>query len=150
MQPSPIVCGDARALFPDGVVTISGMTARRRRPKAPESLAEAGKALWRSVTGVYDLSPSELLLLTRCCRTADVLARLDAVLIEDDLVVTGSVGQLRAHPALAAKADQERVLDSLVRGMALPFPEEDTGRRRSPAAAAAAQARWQAERGSLA
>jgi hypothetical protein len=32
------------------------------------------------------------------------------------LMTEGSAGQLKAHPALAAKADQERLLDQLVRG----------------------------------
>jgi hypothetical protein len=86
-------------------------------------------------------------MLARACRTVDVLDRLDAVLAEDDPIVTGSVGQLRAHPALAATADQQRLLDQLIRGLNLPMPDETEGRRRSPAAREAAQARWRAQRG---
>lgn len=48
-----------------------------------------------------------------------------------------------AHPLLLVKSDQERVLDTLLRSLALPMPGEDEGRRRSPAAAANAQRRWQ-------
>ena len=95
---------------------------------------------------MYELSSAELAVLGRCCRTVDVLARIDEELIGSDLVVEGSVGQLRAHPLLAVKAEQERVLDALLRALALPMPDEDLGRRRSPAASAAAQARWRAQR----
>ena len=121
-----------------------------KRPRPPVSLDIAGAALWRSVVTAYELSPAELAVLARCCRTVDVLARIDAQLMDSDLVVEGSVGQLRAHPLLVVKADQERVLDALLRGLALPMPGEDVGRRRSPAAAANAQRRWQEHRGSVA
>ena len=126
------------------------MTTRSRRPPAPASLGEAGRSLWRSVTSAYDLAPAEMLLLSRACRTADVLTAIDAALADDGVVVEGSMGQPRAHPLLMAKAQQEQTLDVLIRGMALPFPDEDTGRRRTPSAAAAAQARWRSERGSVA
>lgn len=69
-------------------------------------------------------------MLGRCCRTLDVLDRLDAVLADaDDLMTEGSAGQLKAHPALTAKADQERLLDQLVRSPNLPLPDEQEGRR---------------------
>lgn len=116
------------------------------RPRAPGSLGEAGRAFWRKVTAVYELSPAEEAMLARCCRTLDVLGRLDAVLLEDDLVVTGSVGQLKAHPGLAAAADQQRLLDQLVRALNLPLPDEDAGHRRSPANRENALARWRTER----
>jgi hypothetical protein len=100
------------------------------------------------VVAVYELSPAEEATLARCCRTLDVLARLDAELLgADDLMVEGSMGQLKAHPALAAAADQQRLLDQMMRSLALPFPGEDAGRRRSPQQVAAAQARWWAQRG---
>jgi hypothetical protein len=119
-----------------------------RRPRSPGSLGADGRTLWRAVTGAYELSPAETAVLGRCCRTLDVLARVDAALIEaDDLTVEGSVGQLKPHPLLAVKAEQERVLDALLRSLALPMPSEVEGRRRSPSAVAAAQARWRAQRG---
>jgi hypothetical protein len=117
----------------------------RRRP--PGSLGAEGRALWRAVTGAYELSPAEVAVLGRCCRTVDVLAAVDVTLLDDGLTVTGSVGQLRAHPLLAVKAEHERVLDALLRSLALPMPNEVEGRRRSPSAVAAAQARWREQRG---
>jgi phage terminase small subunit len=117
------------------------------RPRAPGSLGEAGRAFWRRVTSVYELSPAEEVMLGRCCRTLDVLDRLDAALLDaDDLMVAGSVGQMKPHPALAAAADQQRLLDQLVRALNLPLPEEDEGRRRSPANRENALARWRKER----
>jgi hypothetical protein len=99
------------------------------------------------VTTVYELSPTEEAMLGRCCRTLDVLDRLDAVILDaDDLMVAGSAGQLKPHPALAAAADQQRLLDQLVRSLNLPMPNEREGRRRSPANREAALARWRQER----
>jgi hypothetical protein len=117
------------------------------RPRAPQSLDQAGRALWRAVTGAYELSPAEAELLRQACRVVDQLARIDAALLDSDVVVEGYSGQPRAHPLLSASADQRRVLDGLLRSLALPMPGEDEGRRRSPAALAAAQARWRKERG---
>jgi phage terminase small subunit len=116
-------------------------------PRAPGSLGAGGRAFWRQVVRVYELSPAEEAMLARCCRTLDVLDRLDAVLLDaDDLMTEGSAGQLKAHPALAAKADQERLLDQLVRALNLPLPDEREGRRRSPAARENALQRWRQER----
>jgi hypothetical protein len=124
-------------------VTISDMTGKRR-PRAPESLDAAGRRLWRSVLADYELSAAEVETLGQACRVADVLARIDAELMDSDLVVEGHHGQPRSHPLLAASADQRRVLDALFRSLALPMPGEAEGRRRSPVAAA--QARWRAQR----
>jgi hypothetical protein len=120
------------------------------RTRPPADLAAAGKAFWRSVLAVYVLSPVELVMLGQACRVVDLLARADADLAAADLTVAGSTGQPKAHPLIAATAEQRRVLDVLLRSLALPMPDETTGRRRSPAAVAAAQARWQGERGSVA
>jgi hypothetical protein len=98
----------------------------------------------------YLLSPVELVMLGQACRVVDLLARADADLAAADLTVPGSTGQPKAHPLIAATAEQRRVLDVLLRSLALPMPDEMTGRRRSPAAVAAAQARWRGERGSVA
>jgi hypothetical protein len=103
-----------------------------------------------SLTAVYELSPAELETLRQACRVVDIIARIDAVLMDSDLVVEGHHGQPRSHPLLAAVADQRRVLDALFRSLSLPMPDEVAGRRRSPAAVAAAQSRWRGSRGSMA
>jgi hypothetical protein len=115
-------------------------------PRTPQSLSSAGLRLWRSILAAYELSPAETELLRQACRTADLLDRLDAELLDEPLTVTGSTGQPRANPLLASSAEQRRTLEGLMRDLALPMPNEVEGRRRSPAAAAAAQARWRGER----
>jgi len=102
------------------------------------------------VVAVYDLSPVEKLMLGQAAAVVDLLARTDAELAQSDLTVIGSTGQPRAHPLLAASAVQRGVLDLCVRALSLPMPDETAGRRRTPTAAAAAQARWRGERGTVA
>jgi hypothetical protein len=113
-----------------------------RRPKAPESLDAAGKRLWASVVADYELSALELEILRQCCRTADLLARIDVELMDCGFVVEGRAGQPRPHPLLTESAAQRRVLDVLLRSLNLPMPDEQVGRRRSPSARVAAQERW--------
>jgi hypothetical protein len=117
-----------------------------RRPRPPASLGEAGRRFWRSVVAAYELSPGEVELLRQVVRLVDVIDRLDVVLIDDELTVRGSTGQPRAHPLLAASAEQRRTLDALIQALGLPMPDEVEGRRRSPVAVAAAQARWREQR----
>jgi hypothetical protein len=113
----------------------------------PDGLGASGAALWRWVTRVYELSPSEVLTLEQCCRQADLIARLDAELAAAPVVVEGSMGQPKTHPLVAAVAEARRTLDTLQRSLALPMPDEDQGHRRAPQQVAAAQARWRAQRG---
>jgi hypothetical protein len=119
-----------------------------KRPVVPPGLGQAGRAFWRSIITTYELSPGELELLRQACRTVDVLERVDGQLVADDLTVAGSRGQERAHPLLGVAVEQRRVLETLINALALPMPHEIEGRRRSPAATAAAQARWRARKSS--
>lgn len=111
-----------------------------RRP--PPGLDGPGRAFWRSVVQVYELAPAEYLLLGQACAVVDLLALADVEIRSDGVTVTGSVGQVKAHPLLASTVEMRRLLDTLIRGMALPYPGEDQGKRRSPVAQAAAAARW--------
>ena len=120
--------------------------ATKRGPAAPQGLGQAGRRFWRSIVAAYELSPGEAELLRQACRTVDLLDRLDAQLVAEDLTVAGSRGQERAHPLLTVAVEQRRTLEGLLNGMALPMPNEIEGRRRSPAATAAAQARWRERR----
>lgn len=117
------------------------MTARDV-PRAPDGLGPAGRSFWRKIHAVYVLSPAEVALLARACRTLDVLARIDRELSAGGLTVSGSTGQPRANPLLSAQAEQARTLETLIRGMSLPMPDEEQGRRRSPQQQAAAMERW--------
>src|SRR2546429_8953529 len=107
---------------------IEAMSTRR----PPAGLDTAGRAFWRSVLEVYELAPAECVLLGQAAAVVDLLARADAELKRDDLTTVGSVGQVKAHPLIASTVELRRLLDLLIRGMALPYPGEDQGKRRSP------------------
>jgi hypothetical protein len=96
---------------------------------------------------VYELSPPELVSLRRACVTVDALAAMDAEIAEQGLSVRGSRGQVIPNRMLKLRCEVERVLDIQVRSLNLPMPGETMGRRRSPAASAAAYTRWAAAGG---
>ena len=117
------------------------------RPRTPRDLDKAGQQFWRSVLSVYELSPAELVSLRRACVTADALAAVDAEIAEQGLSVRGSRGQVIPNRMIKLRCEMERVLDVQIRSLNLPLPGESEGRRRSPAAAAAAYTRWAASSG---
>jgi hypothetical protein len=116
-------------------------------PRPPSGLGAAGRRFWRSVTAEYLLSLAEIGILARACRVLDRMARMDAeIAAAASLTVLGSTGQPSPHPLLSSLDAAERTFDILVRALALPLPDERQGKRRSPSAAAAARARWDASR----
>jgi hypothetical protein len=102
--------------------------------------------MWASIVSLYDLSPGEIETLWQAAQTADLIAALDEILWAGKATTTGAGGQVKVNPLVQSIADQRRLLDGLIRSLALPFPEEDEGRRRSPVATAAAQRRWRDQR----
>jgi len=111
------------------------------RHRAPEGLGGPGRKFWRDVLGAYELAPAELLTLHRCCVSV-ALAAVDAEIAGQGISVRGSRGQVIPNRLLKLRCEMERVLDIQIRSLQLPMPQEDQGRRRSPAAAAAAYTRW--------
>lgn len=118
----------------------------KRKPPTPADLQAAGRSLWRQVTTTYDLRADELVVLTHACRTADLLARMEAAM-GDDLTITGTVGQPRPHPLMVEARQQRLALASMLKQLRLP---DDPGEYRATQAAGArsvqarkaAQARW--------
>jgi hypothetical protein len=112
--------------------------------RAPADFGTRSRAFWREVLTAYELKPGELVILERACRCLDRLAEIDALINHPDIrpMIKGSVGQLRPNPLYAMAAEQEKLLDTLVRTLALPFPEEVEGKRQNPQQREAAQARW--------
>ena len=90
------------------------------RPRAPEGLEQAGKRLWRAVTGELELAAHEQELLRQACATADLIAAASAVLAGGDMVSEGSMGQPVGHPMIAVVADQRRLLAMLLRAVTAP------------------------------
>lgn len=90
--------------------------------KPPTGLRAAGRRLWDSVVGPYDLDEHELALLVEAVRTVDLLADLDAAVRRDGALVESPQGQ-RAHPA-AVEARQQRIaLARLLASLRLPAGE---------------------------
>jgi hypothetical protein len=117
------------------------------RPRVPGNLGEQGRKFFRSVVSVYELSPAELISLARACVTVDTLAAVDVEIGEQGLSVPGSRGQVIPNRMIKLRCEIERVLDVQLRSLNLPMPGETEGRRRSPAASAAAYTRWAASDG---
>jgi hypothetical protein len=126
------------------VLQTGFMTGKVRQP--PEPLGTQGERLWASIVSLYELSPGENWTLFQACKTSDLIAALEDELYDGPATVTGASGQVKAHPLIAAVTEQRRLLDKLLLSLSLPMPDEAAGRRRSPQAHAAAQARWRQRR----
>lgn len=100
----------------------------------PADLKAAGLALWESVlqggdeTGDDDkdapggltLRPDELAVLESACRTADLIADLQATIDASESMVTGSRGQSVLHPAIPEIRQQRQLLASLLAKLDIP------------------------------
>ena len=73
-------------------------------PTPPEGSQRAGRRLWRSVLGDFDLAEHELCLLRESVHVADTCDLLQGMVNEDGPMVEG-----RPHPALV-ELRQERIL----------------------------------------
>lgn len=93
-------------------------------PRTPTGLRAAGRRLWDSVTGAFELEEHEIALLTQAVRTVDLLEQLDAAVRRD-----GPLGpDGRAHPA-AVEARQQRIaLARMLAALRLPSGDEDASR----------------------
>ena len=115
--------------------------------KAPTGLDRAGKSLWSSVAGKYELRADELRLLEDAAREADLIETLNNSLAGLPLMMKGSTGQDIVNPIYGELRQHRSALAGLLR--ALKLPDEDpvrAGVDRSSAARSAANARW-AKRG---
>lgn len=97
---------------------------------------------WSSVSEVYDLDPAEQSLLLQACRCLVELDRIEAELSSAPIMVAGSTGQPQANPLLGAARAHRKVLESLLRSLALPAPGQSAGVVRHTLQAAAAKSRW--------
>jgi hypothetical protein len=102
------------------VFTVNGLDAMAST-KTPRGLASAGRRLWSDVVARYELEAHELLLLEQNCRTADLVAELQAR-IDDDGVVLASG---KNHPALAEIRQQRIVLARLLVALRMPNDDDD-------------------------
>jgi hypothetical protein len=107
----------------------------------------AGARLKSEVLELYDLTPSELIVLDEAAETADLLDRLNEELRSAPLVVAGSRGQDVVNPLVRARNDAALLLSRQLEGLRIPHIDEEEGV--SPVLVArakkAAQARWKGE-----
>jgi hypothetical protein len=56
------------------------VTASKEKQPVPRGLKPAGRQLWDSVLGEFELEEYERSLLLQCCQTADIVADLQATI----------------------------------------------------------------------
>lgn len=86
----------------------------RKTPQRP------GETMRRDLLDRYDLEPHELVLLEAACRTADLVADLQAVIDIDGPMVDG-----KPHPAAVEARMQRLTLGRLLAGLRIPSAEDD-------------------------
>lgn len=111
------------------------MTAKHR---APRNLNAAGQRLWNETVKVYELRADELETLKAACMEADLIVRMEDALKDEPLTVTGSMGQLVAHPLVQELRQHRTTMAGLLRGLKLP----DEGAAPSNQQRDAAMSRW--------
>lgn len=120
------------------------MNDKTKTPAAPAGLGVRGKRFWKTTVDDYELTASELLILTETCRTIDDLDALAAVIRENGPVVEGSAGQQVVNGAMTEARGQRLALHRLL--AALGLEDAETGdvvpSARSIRAQHAAQTRW--------
>jgi len=100
-------------------------------PKPPAGLLKAGGAgLWEAVLAdvhpEWELDAKALHTLELAARAADRAAEMDDLIARDGLMVPGSVGQERLHPAVAEQRMQRQLSAILVSKIALAPPDVKT------------------------
>lgn len=91
--------------------------------KPPRGTKAAGRRLWVSIVGEYDLEEHELVLLAQAVRITDLLTELDAAVRRDGPLVDGPQG-MRAHPAAVESRQQSIALARLMGALRVPMGEE--------------------------
>lgn len=119
-------------------------------PRTPAGLSTAGRRLWRMVIAAYELRVDELRVLEDAAREADVVARIEAALTAEPLLVVGSTGQTRPNGLLTELRGHRALLATLLRQLDLPDLSRSAGRDAAATSAAARKAaatRWDRQLG---
>jgi hypothetical protein len=121
------------------------MTTAPAKPRAPAGLGLRGRRLWREVTDGFELSISELEVLTLAARCLDRIQTLEDALKNAPATVKGSKGQPRPHPLAAELRSEVLLAARLLAQLGLPTEEGSSkwdGLSASSRARKAARARW--------
>ena len=116
------------------------------KPPPPKGLGKAGIEVWLSMTGRFTFHEGELQILRQLAAIVDEIAVMEGALAESGPMIEGSRGQQRLNPLYNQLITHRSVLDRLMVSLALPADGEQVGKRRSPQAKQAAQARWKQPR----
>jgi hypothetical protein len=100
-------------------------TERGLMPKPPKGTRAAGKRLWASILGEYELEEHELALLREMTRIVDRLDLLAAEVAADGVVIRGAGLEKRAHPGLVEARQQQIALARLAAALRLPAGDQD-------------------------
>lgn len=90
--------------------------------KPPTSLGDAGKVVWKAITGKYSFRPDELVTLADYCGFADDIAEITAEweALGRPWTTKGSMGQLVDHPLPKRRDDLRMKRAALARQLKLP------------------------------
>lgn len=119
------------------------MTEKGKR-QAPSGLSYKAKQLWTETVQNFTLRADEYSLLEQACREVDLIEDMNKELASAGLMVTGSMGQVVAHPFVSEVRQHRAQLTSLLRALKIPDDEHAGahGGEVSSQARAAAQSRW--------
>ncbi|MCF8611727.1 hypothetical protein L5G28_16395 [Gordonia sp. HY285] len=97
------------------------------RKRAPNGLGASGKRLWESITGDYDLTPAESLILEQACREVDLIDELQRRItrMQGEYRVRGSQGQPVAAPELGEIRQHRTLLAQLLARLKVPDIDPD-------------------------
>lgn len=118
-----------------------------RGPTCPTGLSVRAGAFWRRTAADFDLSDGELELLAETAWLISEVDALRAALDVDGLTVQGSTGQVRVHPAVNEVRQHRMALARLLKQLDLPAQDDEPESWTTKNARAAAQARWDNEKG---
>jgi hypothetical protein len=113
--------------------------------KTPAGLGRRGGAFWRQAVATYEFTEPEFVILHEACRTLAEIEDLEAALTSGELMVAGSTGQPRVHPAVAELRQHRLALGKLLASLALPDEDDEKPSLPAPAtvqARSAARSRW--------
>ena len=100
-------------------------------PKPPSGLGTSGRALWRRVCGDvadgWELDARDLAILESAARAADRVFELDQLVRTDGLMIRGSTGQERLHPAVGEARMQRQLCAMQLGRVELAPPKARTG-----------------------
>lgn len=111
---------------------------RKRQPKkasaaeakvvpAPEGLKVGGLSFWKEMQATFDFTdePARSRVLAECCRTIDLIDRLQAAIdSSDDLRTRGSMQQIVQVPEVGEIRQARSLLASLIKSMGLVDTED--------------------------